>query len=210
MKAKAWGAVIAALVLLVAYVQIRAWLHHALPHGVPGWVKPLALALPAALFVAYVAFRVVATRRLLATRVCYAAIPTESFDPSADDVAAFGRALRGLRKIVLNWLDWNAAAFRILYVQAGAGTLGVLWEVPRRSVSAMIAAANALGPEVEIRPADSVDVCVPALQAFRRPCPNGVHELRLELRLARPGCFPLKAVALDPHPTQVFAAAFRC
>ena len=171
MKLKLWAAVIVALALLWAALEVRALLHQWLPHGLPVWVKPLALTLPPALLVAYVTLRVVATRRLLATRVCYAAIPTESFDPSADDVATFGRALRGLRKIVLNWLDWNAAAFRILYVQAGAGTLGVLWEVPRRSVSAMIAAANALGPEVEIRPADSVDVCVPVLRALRRPCP---------------------------------------
>ena len=208
MKAKAVVAIFAALALLLAYLQLTAWLHHALPHGLPGWVKPLTLALLAPLLLAYVALRVVATRRLLQSRVSYAVIPTESFDPSPDDVATFGRALRGMRKIVLNWLDWNAAAFRILYVQAGAGTLGVLWEVPRRSVSAMVAAANALGPEVEIRPAESVDVFLPALQTLHKPCPKGVNELRLELRLARPGCFPLKAVALDPHPTQVFAAAF--
>src|SRR5262249_13177689 len=155
-----------------------------------------------------VVLRVVATRRLLASRVFYAAIPTESFDPSAEDVATFGRALRGLRKIVLNWLDWNAAAFRILYVQAGPGTMGVLWEGPRRSVSAMVAAANALGPEVEVRPAESVDVFLPAIETLRRRCPKGVHELRLELRLSRPGYFPLKAVPLQPHPTQIFDAAF--
>ncbi len=205
---KLYGAGIVVLWLLWLASEVWVLLHHLLPHGLPAWVKPLALALPPALLLAYVALRVVATRRLLATRVSYAVIPTESFDPSAEDVATFGRALRGMRRIVLNWLDWNAAAFRILYVQADAGTLGVLWQVPRRSVSAMVAAANALGPEVEIRPAESVDVFLPALQALRKPCPKGVHELRLELRLARPGYFPLKAVSLDPHPTQVFAAAF--
>jgi len=102
-KLKLWGAAAAALVLLWVALEVRALLHQWLPHGLPVWVKPLALTLPPALLVAYVTLRVVATRRLLASQVCYAAIPTESFDPSADDVATFGRALRGLRKIVLNW-----------------------------------------------------------------------------------------------------------
>src|SRR5262249_13948536 len=59
-----------------------------------------------------------------------------------------------------------------------------------------------------VRPAESVDVFLPAIETLRRRCPKGVHELRLELRLSRPGYFPLKAVPLQPHPTQIFDAAF--
>lgn len=202
------GGFFVALALWWAAAQVQAWLHQVLPHGPPGVVKPLTLSVLAELPFAYVGLRVWATRRLLARRIRYAALPTESFDPSADNVAAFARALLAIRKLVLGWLDWNASAFRILYVQAGAGMMCVVWEVPRRSVSAMLAAANALGPEVEITPAEGVDVLLPTLKALREPCPEGIHESRAELRLARPGCYPLRHVSLNPHPTQLFAAAF--
>src|SRR5215469_14724424 len=71
-KLKLWGAAAAALVLLWVALEVRALLHHWLPHRLPVWVKPLALTLPPALLVAYVTLRVVATRRLLASQVCYA------------------------------------------------------------------------------------------------------------------------------------------
>jgi len=126
------------------------------PGGVLGawWVPWLVVALALVAAVVAVA-RFVVTRRTLSTRCCLVVLPTETFDPGDQAVRLFSRQLPGVPRLVRGWLDPRAGAVRVGLAAAGQGRMVYRWSAPRRSRSALQAAAGAYD-EIELRPEDTI------------------------------------------------------
>ena len=71
------------------------------------------LALVALPVAGLLALRLLVTRRALRSRVRFAVVPAEDFDPSLEAVVRFAAQLSRVRRSVRGWLDRRASAVRI-------------------------------------------------------------------------------------------------
>jgi hypothetical protein len=97
------------------------------------------------------------TRRALRPerRMRLLALPTETFDPTSEEVDRFAAQLSRVRRSVRGGLDRPAQAVRLRLDSIGAGQCAYRIEGPDRAASILQLAGYA---EVELRPADAVDV----------------------------------------------------
>jgi hypothetical protein len=158
------------------------------------------LALVALPVVGLLGLRVLATRRALRSRVRFAVVPADDFDPSLEAVMRFAAQLSRVRRSVRGWLDRRASAVRIRLEPDPDGRLAYSVEAPGRAREVLLAALRSY-ERLELsevgRPADDP----PALPE---------HEtVRAELVLARASVEPLARLELDPDPLEAFAAALR-
>lgn len=90
------------------------------------------------------------TRRTLNSRRSFGLRPTESFDPSEDQVEGFGRQLTQVLGL-MPWWTRRATAIRITYSSAPGGRMHTSIEVAEASVNALKAALSTYSPEVQVR-----------------------------------------------------------
>ncbi|MDQ3574579.1 MAG: hypothetical protein M3404_06610 [Actinomycetota bacterium] len=95
-----------------------------------------------------------ATRRALDARVRIAAVPTESFDPSEEEVIRFAGLLARTRPSVRGVASRRASAVRIRLVALDGGRILQLLEGPGRSLSVLRLGGY---DEVDLRPPESLD-----------------------------------------------------
>ncbi|HVL27647.1 MAG TPA: hypothetical protein VM390_05840 [Acidimicrobiales bacterium] len=113
----------------------------------------LILAVVAALVVVAVVASRLQMRRELASRVRFAVIPTESFDPSADEILRFAAGLSRTRRVVRRLGAGRTDAIRLRLVAVAGGRVVQLLEGPRRSLSIL---RNAGFDQVDLRPPEAV------------------------------------------------------
>ena len=143
--------------------------------------------------------RSVVTRRALRSRVTFAVVPADEFDPSIETVVRFAAQLARVRRTVRGWADFGASAIRVRLENDREGRLAYLLEVPARSQQ-LVRAALRTYEGVELRDPHAI------LNAGSTPTR---HRVRAELVLAEPSVEPLARLALDPDPLAAFAAALR-
>lgn len=163
--------------------------------------RPLLLGLAAgAAAAAVAAARAVAVRRTLRTRRTVQLLPAETFDPSAQEVAAFASQLARTRRILRDWLDGPAAAVRLVLDHDDDAVMRYRAELPERDLPVLRAALSHY-PDVQGRErADAeADDDLEDHEGER-------HVARAELVLARPSSVALADVGLDPDPLQAVAA----
>jgi len=112
----------------------------------------VVLALAALVVLAVVATRL-KMRRELASRVSFAVIPTESFDPSAEEILRFAAGLSRTRRVVRRVGAGRTDAIRLRLVAVAGGQVVQLLEGPRRSLSIL---RNAGFDQVDLRPPEPV------------------------------------------------------
>lgn len=76
-------------------------------------------------------------RRALAARATVALVPTDGFDPTAEEVVRFASELARVRPAVHRLTPRSAAAARIRFVSVAGGQLAMTVEVPARSASVL-------------------------------------------------------------------------
>lgn len=105
---------------------------------------------------AWAAARWQATRRALqpARRTQLMALPTETFDPSAEEVARYAAQLSRTRRTVRGSLTRTAQAVRVRLDSVGNGH--AIYRIEGAASAASILRLAGFG-EVELRPADAVD-----------------------------------------------------
>lgn len=142
-------------------------------------------------------WRVIATRRALASRTRLVVLAPDSFDPSLDAVLRCAAQLSRVRRLVGGWLDPRARAVRVLLDCDEQGRMRYSLSVPERALPAVRAAVGVF---------DRVQLQV--IEANPEPIgegERGVEVVRAELRLARPSSEPLAHLPLTPDPLQSFA-----
>ena len=92
-------------------------------------------------------------RRELASRVGFAVIPTESFDPSIEEILRFSAGLSRTRRVVRRLGAGRTDSIRLRLVAVAGGKVVQLLEGPRRSLSIL---RNAGFDQVDLRPPESV------------------------------------------------------
>jgi hypothetical protein len=112
----------------------------------------IVLALAALVVLAVVATRR-QMRRELAARVSFAVIPTESFDPSVEEILRFAAGLSRTRRVVRRLGAGRTDAIRLRLVAVAGGKVVQLLEGPRRSLSIL---RNSGFDQVDLRPPESV------------------------------------------------------
>jgi hypothetical protein len=112
----------------------------------------IVLVLAALVVLAVVATRL-QMRRELASRVKFAVIPTESFDPSAEEILRFAAGLSRTRRVVRRLGAGRTDAIRLRLVAVAGGRVVQLLEGPRRSLSIL---RNAGFDQVDLRPPEAV------------------------------------------------------
>lgn len=117
-----------------------------------GLIVMVVLALAALVVLAVVATRL-KMRRELASRVSFAVIPTESFDPSAEEILRFAAGLSRTRRVVRRVGAGRTDAIRLRLVAVAGGQVVQLLEGPRRSLSIL---RNTGFDQVDLRPPESV------------------------------------------------------
>lgn len=161
-----------------------------------------------------------ATARALSTRVQFAVLPAETFDPKEEEVIRFAHQLSRVHRAVLGFLDSRASAVRIRLESTSGGQLAYIIEGPARAASVLRLATY---PGVELRPHEPA--APQAAVAAGEPEDGGdggggdlsspprgkrtPHVARAELILARDGVEPLRNLGLRPDPLAAFARAFR-
>jgi hypothetical protein len=143
--------------------------------------------------------RVLATRRALRSRVRFAVVPAEDFDPSLEAVVRFAAQLSRVRRSVRGWLDRRASAVRIRLEPDPEGRLAFSVEAPSRAREVLLAA---------LRSYERLEVTEVA-PAAKPPAGLEREVVRAELVLARPSVEPLSHLEFDPDPLEAFAAALR-
>ncbi|MFP5319469.1 MAG: hypothetical protein ACLGI2_14405 [Acidimicrobiia bacterium] len=119
----------------------------------------LVLVLLAALvLIAAVATRL-KMRRELAARVSFAVIPTESFDPSPEEILRFAAGLSRTRRVVRRLGAGRTDAIRLRLLAVAGGQVVQLLEGPRRSLSIL---RNAGFDQVDLRPPEAIPGLRPA------------------------------------------------
>ena len=110
------------------------------------------------------------TRRELATRVRFAVIPTESFDPSPEEIVRFAAGLSRTRRVVRRVGAKRADAIRLRLLAVAGGQVVQLLEGPKRSLSILrnsgfdqvdLRVPGAL-PDLFPEPEADPDVCAPS------------------------------------------------
>jgi hypothetical protein len=164
--------------------------------------RPVTVILGLALMIFVVviaAARLVTTRRVLADRVAFVAIPADSFDPGEDAVIAFASALGRSRRAIRGFFDAPASAVRVRLDADDQGRLRYLIAVPRHAVTALRVGLAAYG---------AVEVVAPPEPSAGAPCEEEDREIvRAELVLARGSSEPLRRAGIDPDPLTGFARA---
>ena len=95
------------------------------------------------------------TKRALTRRVRYAMLPTETFDPSPEEIVRFASQLSRARRSVGSFGPRRSDSVRLHLVSAPGGRMLQLIEGPARAESVLRMGGLA---EVELRPLDDVDV----------------------------------------------------
>lgn len=95
------------------------------------------------------------TKRSLTRRVRYAMLPTETFDPSPEEIVRFASQLSRARRSVGSFGPRRSDSVRLHLVSAPGGRMLQLIEGPARAESVLRMGGLA---EVELRPLDDVDV----------------------------------------------------
>ena len=98
-------------------------------------------------------------RRELASRVSFAVIPTESFDPSIEEILRFSAGLSRTRRVVRRLGAGRTDAIRLRLVAVAGGKVVQLLEGPRRSLSIL---RNAGFDQVDLRLPEAVPGLGPA------------------------------------------------
>lgn len=143
--------------------------------------------------------RVRCTRSTLRSRVVFAAVPADEFDPDPEAVLRFAAQLSRLDRRVRGWFDRPASAIRVKLEADSEGRLVYLIETPERARE-LVRSAFRVFDGVELRDAATV-------LDQRRAEPG--KAMRAELVLARLSVEPLAPLTLDPDPLQAVAAAMR-
>ncbi|HEX5495212.1 MAG TPA: hypothetical protein VFX70_11630, partial [Mycobacteriales bacterium] len=156
-------------------------------------------------------------RRAMAGRVGYELVPTNSFDPTAEDVRRFAEQLRRTRAVVSWPVPRRACGVRVRLSTGCDGRLGYRIEGHRRAESVLRQPTYA---QVEVRAvelAEPVDTGRPSGEmSGQEGSPQGsvdpahgrpVFVARAELVLAADPAQALRAVPMAPDPLQSLAAA---
>lgn len=106
------------------------------------------------LCVVVLTLRQLTIRRALAKRVRFAVIPTESFDPTPEDIVRFASMMARTRRAVRGLTTRRTDSVRIRLRSIAGGRIVQSLEGPKRSLSILRLSPY---PEVELRPPDSVD-----------------------------------------------------
>lgn len=162
--------------------------------------RPVTVSLAGALLtfaLAIASARLVETRRTLADRVAFVAVPADSFDPGEDAVIAFASALSRSRRAVRGFFDEPASAVRLRLDADEAGRLRYVIAVPRHAVAALRVGLASYGAVELVAPPDD-DAGPPGEE---------IETVRAELVLARASSEPLRRAGLDPDPLTGFARA---
>jgi hypothetical protein len=115
------------------------------------------------------------TRRALTKRVRYAMLPTETFDPSPEEIVRFASQLSRARRSVGSLGPRRSDAVRLQLVSAPGGRMLQLIEGPARAESVLRIGGFA---EVELRPLEDLDVeALGALQLTPTPADEEVDQL---------------------------------
>ena len=115
------------------------------------------------------------TKRALARRVRYAMLPTETFDPSPEEIVRFTSQLSRARRSVGSFGPRRTDSVRLHLVSAPGGRMLQLIEGPVRAESVLRIGGFA---EVELRPLDSLDVeSLDALQLTASPVDDEGQEV---------------------------------
>lgn len=146
--------------------------------------------------------RLLATRRSLRSRLLFALVPADEFQPSIEMVLRFASQLSRSDRTVLGWLDRRACAIRVSISSDDQGRLIYLLGFPARAEEVVRSALRTF-EGVEIRSAEEVLGTEPG----RSKEDDDEVVVRTELVLARPSIEPLAKLALDPDPLQPFAGA---
>jgi len=164
--------------------------------------RPVTVSLAIALLIfalVIAAVRLVTTRRTLADRVAFVAVPADSFDPGEDAVIAFASALSRSRRAVRGFFDEPASAVRLRLDADQAGRLRYVIAVPRHAVTSLRVGLASYGAVELLAPPP------PGPDAGSRD--GDLETVRAELVLARPSTEPLRRAGLDPDPLTGFARA---
>lgn len=114
----------------------------------------------AALGVGWVVLRSLATRRALRPnrRVRLMALPTETFDPTGEEVDRYAAQLSRVRRTVRGGLDRRAHAVRLRLDSVAGG--GCVYRIEGSAQAASILRLTGYA-EVDLRPADALDTAAP-------------------------------------------------
>lgn len=164
-------------------------------------VTPIAI-IATGIALALATQRLLATRRSLRSRLLFAAVPADEFQPSIETVLRFASQLSRSDRTVLGWLDRRASAIRVSISSDDQGRLVYLLGFPARAEE-LVRSALRMFEGVEIRSVDEVIGSEPS----RSDRDDDEVVLRTELVLARPSIEPLAKLKLDPDPLQPFAGA---
>jgi hypothetical protein len=115
------------------------------------------------------------TRRALIKRVRYAMLPTETFDPTSEEIVRFASQLSRARRSVGPLGSRCSDAVRLQLVSAPGGRMLQLIEGPARAESVLRIGGFA---EVELRPLEDLDVdALGALQLTPTPADEEADQL---------------------------------
>lgn len=116
---------------------------------------PMAFAVLAALAVAVVVVSRVRARRSLSKRVVFVALPTETFDPSAEEIVRFAGLLLRCRRGTRGLSSRRTDSVRLRLSSLPGGRLIQSVEGPRRAESVLRLGGYA---EVDLRTPESIDL----------------------------------------------------
>lgn len=137
-----------------------------------------AAACAIAVVAAYLGYR--RTRRALARRVTFAALPTETFDPSMEEIVRFGGLLARTRRVAIGSRKTDAVWIRLTSLPGGR--MLQLVEGPPRAESVLRLGGFA---EVDLRRPETIDTA--ALSAVQVSAADGADEARIELSVEDDG-----------------------
>ena len=120
------------------------------------------------------------TRRALARRVTFAALPTETFDPSMEEIVRFGGLLARTRRVAIGSRKTDAVWIRLTSLPGGR--MLQLVEGPPRAESVLRLGGFA---EVDLRRPETIDTA--ALSAVLVSAADGVDEGKAELKVDTDG-----------------------
>jgi hypothetical protein len=127
----------------------------------------------------------------LNSRVTFAVLPSEGFNPPIEAIADFAQRVPGIRpKSFMGWVDRKATALRIVLTVTDEGQPVMLWQTPARFRNVLETAMTCY-PGVDLAPIEQV-------KGLRPIMPHEGEPRRLVAKLGRPNAFPLKEVTGDP------------
>ena len=117
--------------------RAREWLANGAPQALR-WGSRLAVVFGAAALVIMLCAALVrhgATRRALRTRVSYAVLPSDTFDPSPEEILRYSHQLTRTLRAVLGGLDRAGSSIRIRLDSVSGGRVLYRIEGPARATS---------------------------------------------------------------------------